>query len=476
MKIIRPHHTLLVLAAIAAVTAALSFLFPDDGIAFGELKLNFKPWFAQEDSTASLPAPDIDAHLAALDSLVAEPVDTAVNYARKESIASLQFANADATSFHYFFRALEEASAGERRVHVFHYGDSQIESDRMTNVIREKLQSRFGGNGCGLVCPVPITGSGNILQQQSSNWKRYTSYGYDNGKCKHNNFGALCSFARFTETETTSSDTTEAWLELRPSSMATARCKQHEEAVLYFSNPTAPFELSLIAGDSVLTTETVMPQQGVQSRKWSVSNRFKRLRLNFKAVNSPDIHGISLNGAQGVGVSNIALRGNDGGAFRRVNTSSMQPVLDDLQGELFILQFGGNSVPHLSGESSAYRHGQSFADIIRRFKAMRPQAAIIVVGPSDMSTSIDGVYQTWPYLEQLNEGMKAAAFAEGVAFWDMFSVMGGRNSMISWVNHNPQYAGPDYTHFTPAGARKMAELLSKAILEEYDAWGAGNGE
>jgi lysophospholipase L1-like esterase len=472
MKIIRPHHTLLALVALAATAALLAFLFPDKGIAFGDVKLRFKPWFAAEDTTVAIPAPDIDAHLAALDSLAAEPLDTAVNYARKESIASLQFANADATSLHYFFRSLEEAASGERRVHVFHYGDSQIESDRMTNVIREKLQSRFGGSGCGLVCPLPITGSGNILQQQSSNWKRYTSYGYDNGKCKHNNYGVLCSFARFTDVEAASSDTVEAWLELRPSSMATSRCKQHDEAVIYFSNTTSSFQLSLVAGDSVISSETIMPGQGVQSRRWSVSSNSKRLRLNFKAVTSPEVYGISLNAMEGVGVSNIALRGNDGGAFRRVNTSSMQPVLDDLQGELFILQFGGNSVPHLGGEASAYRHGQSFGEIIRRFKAMRPNAAIIVVGPSDMSTSIDGVYQTWPYLEQLNEGMKAAAFAEGVAFWDMFSVMGGRNSMISWVNHNPQYAGPDYTHFTPAGARKMAELLSKAILDEYDAWGA----
>jgi lysophospholipase L1-like esterase len=52
----------------------------------------------------------------------------------------------------------------------------------------------------------------------------------------------------------------------------------------------------------------------------------------------------------------------------------------------------------------------------------------------------------------------------------MFSVMGGRNSMLAWVNHSPPYAAPDYTHFTPAGARKMAELLAKAILDEYDAW------
>ena len=229
MKIIRPHHTLLVLVALAATAALVAFLFPDKGIALGDVKLRFKPWFAAEDTTTVIPAPDIDAHLAELDSLAAEPIDTAVNYARKESIASLQFANADATSLHYFFRSLEEAANGERRVHVFHYGDSQIESDRMTNVIREKLQSRFGGNGCGLVCPLPITGSGNILQQQISNSKRDTSYGYDNGKCKHNNYGVLCSFARFTEVEAASSDTVEAWIELRPSSMATARCKQHDE-------------------------------------------------------------------------------------------------------------------------------------------------------------------------------------------------------------------------------------------------------
>jgi len=476
MKIIRPHHTLLVLIALAATTALVALVFPDKGIALGEFKLRFKPWFAAKDSLEVAPVPNIDAHLAALDSLVESPADTAVNYARKETIASLQFADANATSFHNFFTALEEAQAGNRRVHVFHFGDSQIESDRMTNVIREKLQARFGGNGCGLVCPLPITGSGNILQQQSSNWKRYTSYGYDNAKCKHNNYGILCSFARFTEAEPTSmKDTTEAWLELRPSSMATARCKRYEEAVIYFAN-SATFELSLMSGDSLLSSEIIAPAAGVQSRRWQVQNDGKRLRLNFKAMTSPDVYGISLNSAQGVGVSNIALRGNDGGAFRRVNASSMQPVMDDLQGELFILQFGGNSVPHLSGEASAYRHGQSFGEIIRRFKAMRPHAAIVVVGPSDMSTSIDGVYQTWPYLEQLNEGMKAAPFAEGVAFWDMFSVMGGRNSMIAWVNHNPQYAGPDYTHFTPAGARKMAELLSKAILDEYDAWAAGTGD
>ena len=151
----------------------------------------------------------------------------------------------------------------------------------------------------------------------------------------------------------------------------------------------------------------------------------------------------------------------------------MQPAFRELNAGLFILQFGGNSVPYLSGRESARKHGASFRTHIQRFKSMHPGASIVVIGPSDMSTSIEGVMQTWPFLDELNQGMKEAAFAEGCAFWDMYSVMGGRNSMINWVNHSPPYAGPDYTHFTPAGARKMAELLSKAILDEYDLWAGG---
>jgi lysophospholipase L1-like esterase len=42
--------------------------------------------------------------------------------------------------------------------------------------------------------------------------------------------------------------------------------------------------------------------------------------------------------------------------------------------------------------------------------------------------------------------------------------------MLSWVQNQPPYAGPDYIHFTPLGARKIADLLSKAILEEYRIW------
>ncbi|MBQ3813909.1 MAG: hypothetical protein II841_10135, partial [Bacteroidales bacterium] len=54
------------------------------------------------------------------------------------------------------------------------------------------------------------------------------------------------------------------------------------------------------------------------------------------------------------------------------------------------------------------------------------------------------------------------------AYWDLFRMMGGENSMVQWVKHRPAYAGPDYIHFTSEGARKVGDALSQSILTCYN--------
>lgn len=481
MKIIRPHITLIALAAVGLACQGLMWIFPDDGIHIAGLKLRFgSP--AVTDSIGERKIQDVEQFLAQFDSLNLSAdslaTDTNLTVQRKENIASLQFSNGDSSPLFRFFEACDSSKAQNKRIHVFHYGDSQIEVDRMTNVLRQKLQEKFGGNGPGLVAPVPVAASANIAQTQSENWKRYTSYGFDNGKVNHNNYGILCSFGRFTaplkKDAEPATDTTKAWIELRPSGMSLSACKQWNEAWMYFGNFTSPFQLQVTLDGVVLTDEKIQPAEGIMKKTWNFKAAGK-LRFNFSGTESPDVYAIELHGGPGINVSNIALRGNDGGAFRRVNNSSMKPMIDALNAELIILQFGGNAVPFLSGTSNAEAYGSSFRDHIRKFRQLAPGVPIIVIGPSDMSTTVDGVYQTWPYLENLRDGMKKAALEEGCAFWDMYEVMGGKNSMVSWVTNDPPYAGPDYTHFTPAGARKMAELLYKAIADEYDAWKLAKG-
>ena len=96
----------------------------------------------------------------------------------------------------------------------------------------------------------------------------------------------------------------------------------------------------------------------------------------------------------------------------------------------------------------------------------------MVIGPSDMAIKEKDHFITRPFLPEVRDALKKACFEKGCAFWDIYEVMGGRNSMQSWVNADPPLAGSDYTHFTPAGAKRIAELLNIAIQEDYIEWKA----
>ncbi len=453
-------------------------VFPQGGIQMGNYNFKFKTWNNATDTLSERKIEDVEKYLAQFDSLVITSDSIAgdtskLEVTRKNTIASLQFKDNNSSTFFSFFEALDSANSGAE-VHIYHYGDSQIECDRMTGVLREKLQAKFGGHGPGLVSPLPIATTSHCSQSQSENWKRHTAYGFDDGKVKHNKFGAMCSFARFNTSrkkeEIDSTITTEAWFEMRPSGMAQPHSKTFNSATIYFANHHYPFQLTVMADDINIWQQNVQVTAAMQQLSWPFAVTPRKIRFIFKGADSPDIYAVALQDTAGVAVSNIALRGNDGSALRKVNQVELKLFYSDLNARLVILQFGGNAVPYLKSATSARAYGKGFLAQIRQIKNCAPNAAILIIGPSDMSTSVDGNFQTWPFLSELNDGMKEAAFDQGCAFWDMFGVMGGQNSMVSWVANNPPYAGPDYTHFTPAGARKMAELMYKAISDEYDAW------
>ena len=105
---------------------------------------------------------------------------------------------------------------------------------------------------------------------------------------------------------------------------------------------------------------------------------------------------------------------------------------------------------------------------IQYFHEVAPQARILFIGPSDMGKSVNGRIVTWPRLPELVDSLKATALRNDAAYWDLYRMMGGENSMGQWVKHKPAYAGPDYIHFTPAGAEKVGEALSNSFLTYYN--------
>ena len=82
-----------------------------------------------------------------------------------------------------------------------------------------------------------------------------------------------------------------------------------------------------------------------------------------------------------------------------------------------------------------------------------------------MSVKNGTVYETHPQLEDLRDAIQKTAFETDCAFFDLYNCMGGKNSMVSWVEAG--IGAKDYIHFSAGGARKIAVLLYSSLINDY---------
>jgi lysophospholipase L1-like esterase len=132
------------------------------------------------------------------------------------------------------------------------------------------------------------------------------------------------------------------------------------------------------------------------------------------------------------------------------------------------MEFGGNATPYLDSDEGVEHYKNSISRQIAYVKKAYPQALLLLIGPADMSTMIAGERQTYPFLETTIEALQEAAMENDAMFWNMYDVMGGRNSMLKWVEHEPKWAATDYVHFTETGAKRIAEVFVQSFLNTYD--------
>ena len=125
-------------------------------------------------------------------------------------------------------------------------------------------------------------------------------------------------------------------------------------------------------------------------------------------------------------------------------------------------------MPYIKDKKAIENYGRWFANQIKRLKQSCPEAAVIVIGPSDMSTKIKDKYVTYELLPDVVDALKNAALSTGSGYWDMYLAMGGHNSMPSWVNAKPELAAPDYVHFTTRGSKLISNMFYNAFILEYN--------
>jgi lysophospholipase L1-like esterase len=385
-----------------------------------------------------------------------------------DGVQPLEFGDKGNVVLHSAFKKLSALASNKSTMHIFHYGDSQIEGDRMTSYIRYRLQGKFGGNGPGMIPAYDAYNSMSFKQTRSENWKRYTAFADVSKEVKHKKYGSMVSLTRFTpyyeDSLINEKESVEAFIELSPSKNAYGNAKSYNRVRMYYGNCKSRVDLKVYNNGELIHEDTLNSDGNYHVFELGFKET-PNLKFVFNAKMSPDIYSFALEGNYGVQVNNVAMRGSSGTFFGKVDQGLMQRMYNELNADLFIMQFGGNAMPWIESEKEADEVARFFKSQLLTIKKLRPDASIIVIGPSDMSTMVDGVMATYPILPYMVKKMRQASNEAGAAYWDVYAAMGGKNTMAYWVEQG--WAVNDYTHFSPQGAKVVSEMFYEAFLLEY---------
>lgn len=388
------------------------------------------------------------------DELNAQQIDEFRAYCAKNA-ARIYMPDDDETYLDGFWEALQ--LAGNRHVRIMHYGDSQIECDRITCLLRQKFQEEFGGIGVGLVPALQTIPTFTLRSSiVPDDVPQYLSYGPADMRGTSNFYGPMAKVTHIPEHATirlSGSGGRDYPLASRfsritvitrlPATIMLKTSEEDEEAL----------EMPLSSGGEPCFYTMTMGR--------SVS------RVILEIEGETDILGIQLDGQTGVSMDNIPMRGSSGNSLMSISRSSLRPFFNREKVALVILQFGGNSTPHLS-RAKLHDFKENIKQLIHTFQQLAPEAKVLFIGPADMARNReDGEMESYPILPMLNDSLRAAANEAGAAYWSMYAAMGGRGSIIRWVEANPQLAGEDYIHFTHLGAKKIAKLLYDTLHLYY---------
>lgn len=455
----KSYKTLLFIAIVIALLGGLCAIFPSDGINIGSKQLHFP-------SLTKILNPEKQVNLDSL--MAAQELRLDQVNSLKDSISLYRqqldssnirfwFPNNDYGFFDSFFDRCEDTTDGTLR--VMHYGDSQIEMDRLSSRLRIWMQRTFGGIGPGMLHPMTIIGTYAVSQSASGPLRLQTCFGGDslsmisraNGnygpmvQCFHLGGAASLNFKAPTN------------------QYADDRVKHYGKVGIVFNNRPGPLHVSFIDRTNGTTLDQECGEPGVHTL-WFVPDSLTE-SVRIQVSGDADLYGVMLDGQEGVAVDNIPMRGCSGQQFCMINKDQLADAYAQLNVGLVILQFGGNSVPYLKSPKPIATYCENIGRQIDRIHECCPKAKILFIGPSDMSTTINGNLQTYPDMERVISGLRDTALAHGAAYWSIYHAMGGYNSMLAW--NSKGWAGSDYIHFSHKGAVVMGDMLAEAFERLY---------
>jgi len=404
---------------------------------------------------------------------------------------------------------LETAKTG--KIRVVHIGDSHIQADLFTGVIRKNLQDKFGNGGLGFSFPHNLArtnGSYFIRYSSNESWNNHRITKEKNGSPIGLSGISLTTKAKDFAVEINVKDNAYQFNTLKiisPNNASMFDVATSSKTIVLESNVPKKIKhkikngeaISIIADKYNISVAELKRANGLKSdkiragktlkiptnemQKRSVKrSQFIPLSLNEetnahtfhsetpmdkiylipnKATNSFALNGLVFeNDAPGITYSAIGVNGAKASDYNKY------PLFFDqvpaLEADLIIVSLGTNET---FDKMPVQDYMNQLNTFIAKIKAKNPNAEVLV-----MSTPPSLLYRRSlnHFADDYARAVNTQATTVNHASWDLFAIMGGMYGVNR--NYRQGLMSGDKVHYSKAGYEKQGALFSEALLNAYE--------
>jgi lysophospholipase L1-like esterase len=346
------------------------------------------------------------------------------------------------------------------KISIVHIGDSHIQADYLTSVVRRNFHRDFGNAGRGLIVPLNVAGT-----NEPNNFKTESNVNWKSKRCVFPNQPLPIGIGGVT-IETTDSAANlqifmnDLWMDY-----------SFNRLTLFYQKDDKSFDFSVRDSHGkelgVMDSETQPSNKDFSSISWD--DRVNDITL--RTVKSSDkqsravIYGMVVeNSMAGVLYNTIGVNGAKFSHYNAATRFAAQTA--ELHPDLFIISLGTN-------ESLRYPYmDKAFAlevdKLVSSLRAESPEAKFILVTPQDAFRNRN---KTNPGVLQVRNEIIRYAVENGLAFYDMYRATGGEQSAKAW--RDSTLLRNDGVHLTKDGYEYEGNLFYHALMKGYNVYVPG---
>ena len=353
-----------------------------------------------------------------------------------------------------FFESLDALAVGTASgpTVIEAFGNSLIAGDRIVDVIRDDLGVAFGSAGRGLLLVdrmAPYGGRGRA-SQSASGWKPRT---LGELRTPPLPFGITGVYHVATAAK----------------ARGRFRLEGESRGTLWWLDVPDAGALTVSSGGQVLARTKPAGDGAPRATRFDLPEGATSVDVIAEGKGAV-VQGVVLQHARpGIILDMLGVPSADAGLYARVDDAALRAQLAEREPRLMLFFLGGNESKRLEWKRMDLEKLRAdLQTLLRRARAAAPASACMVVGPMDAVSGGPGQSPTLnqrPFLEAVVTAEREVALAEGCAFFDTFTAMGGPGSLVRF--HKAGFMHEDLVHPRGQGLDLLGHLVTDALLRAW---------